>query len=111
LPHTKVAKLLPSSRNYRPPRNCVERPYRRSGASPNRQSVGHAKDTAKARAAYQHFLTLWKDADPDIPILRQATAEYKKLTAIASTSASVSGRQTKEEEWLPGLDSNYQPFG
>jgi eukaryotic-like serine/threonine-protein kinase len=36
-------------------------------------------DTAKARAAYQDFLTLWKDADPDIPILRQAKAEYAKL--------------------------------
>jgi hypothetical protein len=27
----------------------------------------------------QHFLTLWKDADPDIPILRQAKAEYARL--------------------------------
>ena len=36
-------------------------------------------DTAKARAAYQDFLTLWKDADPDIPILRGAKAEYAKL--------------------------------
>jgi eukaryotic-like serine/threonine-protein kinase len=36
-------------------------------------------DTAKARAAYQDFLTLWKDADPDIPILNQAKAEYAKL--------------------------------
>jgi hypothetical protein len=36
-------------------------------------------DTVKARAAYQDFLTLWKDADPDIPVLRQAKAEYKKL--------------------------------
>jgi tetratricopeptide (TPR) repeat protein len=36
-------------------------------------------DTAKARAAYQDFLTLWKDADPDIPILQQAMAEYAKL--------------------------------
>jgi hypothetical protein len=36
-------------------------------------------DTAKARAAYQGFLTLWKDADPDIPILKQAKAEYSKL--------------------------------
>ncbi len=36
-------------------------------------------DTAKARAAYQDFLTLWKDADPDIPILREATADYAKL--------------------------------
>jgi hypothetical protein len=34
---------------------------------------------AKARTAYQDFLTLWKDADPDIPILRQAKAEYAKL--------------------------------
>lgn len=34
---------------------------------------------AKARAAYQDFLTLWKDADPDIPILRAARAEYAKL--------------------------------
>ena len=36
-------------------------------------------DTAKARAAYQDFLTLWKDAGPDIPILKQAKAEYAKL--------------------------------
>jgi eukaryotic-like serine/threonine-protein kinase len=36
-------------------------------------------DTAKAKAAYQDFLTLWKDADPDIPILKQAKAEYAKL--------------------------------
>jgi len=36
-------------------------------------------DTAKARAAYQDFLTLWKDADPDVPILIQAKAEYTKL--------------------------------
>ena len=36
-------------------------------------------DTSKARAAYQDFLALWKDADPDIPILKQAKAEYAKL--------------------------------
>jgi hypothetical protein len=36
-------------------------------------------DTAKARSAYQDFLTLWKDADPDIPILKQAKAEYAEL--------------------------------
>jgi predicted Zn-dependent protease len=36
-------------------------------------------DPAKARAAYQDFLTLWKDADPDIPILKEAKAEYAKL--------------------------------
>jgi eukaryotic-like serine/threonine-protein kinase len=36
-------------------------------------------DTARARAAYQDFLSLWKDADPDIPVLQQAKAEYAKL--------------------------------
>ena len=36
-------------------------------------------DTGKAKAAYQDFLTLWKDADPDIPILIAAKAEYAKL--------------------------------
>jgi eukaryotic-like serine/threonine-protein kinase len=36
-------------------------------------------DTAKAKAAYQDFLTLWKDADPDIPVLIAARAEYAKL--------------------------------
>ena len=38
-----------------------------------------AGDTAKAKASYQDFLTLWKDADPDIPILKEAKAEYGKL--------------------------------
>jgi ATP/maltotriose-dependent transcriptional regulator MalT len=36
-------------------------------------------NTAAARTAYQDFLALWKDADPDIPILKQAKAEYAKL--------------------------------
>jgi eukaryotic-like serine/threonine-protein kinase len=36
-------------------------------------------DTAKARVAYKDFLTLWKDADPDAPILKQAKAEFTKL--------------------------------
>jgi len=36
-------------------------------------------DKDKACAAYQDFLALWKDADPDIPILKQAKAEYAKL--------------------------------
>jgi len=38
-----------------------------------------AGDTAKAKAAYQDFFNIWKDADPDIPILNQAKAEYAKL--------------------------------
>jgi eukaryotic-like serine/threonine-protein kinase len=36
-------------------------------------------DKTKAKAAYQDFLTLWKDADPDIPILKDAKAEFAKL--------------------------------
>ena len=36
-------------------------------------------DNTKARTAYQDFFALWKDADPDIPILKQANAEYAKL--------------------------------
>lgn len=36
-------------------------------------------DAMKAKAAYQDFLALWKDADPDVPILKEAKAEYAKL--------------------------------
>src|SRR6266567_2687338 len=36
-------------------------------------------DAAKARKAYQDFFALWKDADPDIPVLQQAKQEYEKL--------------------------------
>ena len=38
-----------------------------------------AGDTAKAKSAYQDFFAQWKDADPDIPILKEAKAEYAKL--------------------------------
>jgi eukaryotic-like serine/threonine-protein kinase len=38
-----------------------------------------AGDNAKAKTAYEDFLALWKDADPDIPILKQAKAEYAQL--------------------------------
>ena len=44
--------------------------------------LGRAKamtgDKESARKAYQDFFTLWKDADPDIPILQQAKAEYAR---------------------------------
>jgi hypothetical protein len=36
-------------------------------------------DTVKAKSAYQDYFGLWKDADPDIPILKEAKAEYAKL--------------------------------
>jgi eukaryotic-like serine/threonine-protein kinase len=49
-------------------------------------------DRENSRKAYDDFFTIWKDADPNIPILRQAKAEYKKLTATASAAASASGK-------------------
>jgi tetratricopeptide (TPR) repeat protein len=45
-------------------------------------------DRENSRKAYDDFFTTWKDADPDLPILRQARAEYKKLTATAPAAAS-----------------------
>jgi eukaryotic-like serine/threonine-protein kinase len=53
----------------------------RAKALQGRTSEGADADAARVRAlaAYKEFLTLWKDADPDIPILKQAKAEYAKL--------------------------------
>ncbi len=53
----------------------------RANALQARTSQGADVDAARVRAlaAYKDFLTLWKDADPDIPILKQAKAEYAKL--------------------------------
>ena len=53
----------------------------RANALQSKNSKGADADAARVRAlaAYKEFLTLWKDADPDIPILKQAQAEYAKL--------------------------------
>jgi hypothetical protein len=53
----------------------------RSNALESRISQGADADAARVRAlnAYKDFLTLWKDADPDIPILKEAKTEYAKL--------------------------------
>ena len=53
----------------------------RANALQAKNSQGADADAARlrARAAYEDFLTLWKDADPDVPILKQAKAEYAKL--------------------------------
>ena len=53
----------------------------RAKALQARTSQGADADAARVRAlaAYKDFLTLWKDADPDIPILKEAKAEYAKL--------------------------------
>jgi hypothetical protein len=53
----------------------------RANALQARTSQGADADAARVRAlaAYKDFLTLWKDADPDVPILKDAKAEYAKL--------------------------------
>jgi predicted Zn-dependent protease len=50
-------------------------------------------DREKSRKAYDDFFTTWKDADPNIPILRRAKVEYKKLTATSSAATSASYRE------------------
>ena len=53
----------------------------RANALESRSSQGADADAARVRAlaAYKDFLTLWKDADPDIPVLKEAKAEYARL--------------------------------
>ena len=43
------------------------------------RALALAGDTAKAKTAYNDLLTLWKNADPDIPMLSEARAEYARL--------------------------------
>jgi tetratricopeptide (TPR) repeat protein len=43
------------------------------------RSYSLSGNTAKAKTAYQDFFALWKNADPDVPILKEAKAEYAKL--------------------------------
>jgi hypothetical protein len=53
----------------------------RGNAFQARTSQGAGADAARVRAlaAYRDFLTLWENADPDIPIYKQAKAEYARL--------------------------------
>jgi eukaryotic-like serine/threonine-protein kinase len=55
------------------------------------RALAMSGDKIKARAAYQDFLSLWKDADPDIPILKQARAEYARIFA-RETASKMLGR-------------------
>ena len=45
----------------------------------NVAAEGRGNCAVRALAAYKDFLTLWKDAEPDIPVLKEAKAEYAKL--------------------------------
>ena len=44
-------------------------------------------ESAKARAQYEEFFALWKNADPDCPILKRAEAEYRKLRGSSPDSS------------------------
>jgi hypothetical protein len=61
-------------------------------------------DTAKAKTAYQDFLTLWQDADPDIPVLIAAKAEYAKLYKHRNL------QQEQEELLSKSSNQHLQPF-
>ena len=43
------------------------------------RALAQSGDAAGARKTYQDFFAIWKDADPDIPVLKEAKAEYAKL--------------------------------
>ena len=67
-------KILDHSRRSR------ERADRRSRSSRARaRAYALLGDSVKAKTAYQDFFRLWKNADPDVPILKQAKAEFAKL--------------------------------
>ncbi len=70
--------MIPGTvRSWQKPRRHGEFKFGRMVAA--RRLYHGYSSTAKAKAAYQDFLSLWKDADPDIPILIAAKAEYAKL--------------------------------
>jgi eukaryotic-like serine/threonine-protein kinase len=64
----------------------------RANAVEARTAQGAEADAIRVRAlaAYKDFLDLWKDADPDISILRQVKAEYAKLRQKSSTCNTIS---------------------
>ena len=66
----KVLKL----KNYWPPDLIA--PFAQLGIA---RSYSRLNDRQETLAAYRQFLTLWKDADPDIPILKEGKTEYAKL--------------------------------
>jgi tetratricopeptide (TPR) repeat protein len=59
--------------------DALVRPAERSSAAAANSPADRDAARTRALTAYKDFLTLWKDADPDIPILKQAKAEYAKL--------------------------------
>jgi hypothetical protein len=59
--------------------NCVNHPWQALAHLHLGRAWAMAGDKENSRRAYQDFLAFWKDADPGIPILKEAKAEYAKL--------------------------------
>ena len=79
-PHAKVAEAAAEFQNILDHRGIVvSDPIGALAHLQLGRAYALSGENAKAKTAYQDFLTLWKDADRDIPILIQAKAEYAKL--------------------------------
>jgi eukaryotic-like serine/threonine-protein kinase len=79
---SKLGESLSTVQKYSTPLEEATTPSLEALKTYSRQSSnGDPADAArvKARAAYQDFLTIWREADPDVPILKEAKAEYAKL--------------------------------
>ena len=67
-------------------------------------------DRENSRKAYDDFFTTWKDADPDIPILRQAKAEYKRLSATTPPAAFSIRQKAIAPSFSKGARPQLTPF-
>ncbi len=67
------------------------------------RALAGSGDTAKATAAYQEFLALWKDADPDVPILQQARTEFD---AAATQGSLTMWTGAKDRSIRPGAPAS-----
>jgi hypothetical protein len=77
---TKAAQPQPSSRKFLiTPGVVTNEPIGALAHLGLGRAYAISGDPAKARGAYQDFLALWNNADPDIPILKEAKGEYAKL--------------------------------
>jgi hypothetical protein len=80
LPPARIPKLAPSSRRSWIIRGVVlNQPVGALARLGLARAYVLEGERAKARAAYEDFLALWKHADADVPILKQANAEYSGL--------------------------------
>jgi hypothetical protein len=66
-------------------------------------------DTDKARGMYREFLALWKNADPDIPILLQAKKEYAEFRKPCSAASTLQVHLAEVRQSHTGIRENPEP--